>query len=227
MLITMACIVVLFAISMNAMNKAVTGQGSTVKGTVRSTQDQINFYALYQSLMVNAMDNDGRFITPGEMGGGNDPSKNTTANLFSAMVADNYMTTGQLISGNEFNPGVYADDDYNHYAYDPAAGVFWDESFVADLDQDSNVSFAHMPLHGERFRRFWQSHSPSGVALIGNRGPRDWPPRACCRVAVVSISLPSGRAGGLTSSFALHDALKQLTPQFLQLGVFVQGFFNQ
>src|SRR5690349_16353698 len=83
MLITMACIVVLFAIMMTSLNKAVTGQGSQQQGTVRSTQDELYLYSMYQSLAVFANENKGSYPVPSAIAGSKDVADDTTANLFS------------------------------------------------------------------------------------------------------------------------------------------------
>lgn len=175
MLITLVCVVVLFAVSMSALNKAVTGEGSVLPGTVRSVEDQIALTALAQSLIANAPlgARDNRFIAPSALAPDGDPTLDTTANLYSAMIAARYTTPKQLISGNEYNPYVEVDDDYDYTAYQPAYGQYWDPSFMADLDDLSNVSFAHMPLCGRRFDEAWQSRFDSTFPLLGNRGPKD------------------------------------------------------
>jgi hypothetical protein len=177
MLITLVCIVVLFAIGMSAMNKAITGAGSAVDGTVRSMEDKFALYALYQSMLANAGDHRGRFPTPSVIraGGGRDGdvSHDTTASLFSYMVMHRYVAPEQLISGNEYSGYVEVDDDYDFLVYDPGADVFWDPAFMADLAFLSNTSYAHMPLCGTRHERRWQSNFSSRFPLIGNRGPKD------------------------------------------------------
>ncbi len=104
---------------------------------------------------------------------GRDDSLNTTAALFSAMIAQHYVVPGQLISGNEYSPYVWLDDDYDYTTYSPGNGTFWDPGFVADLAVLSNLSFAHMPLYGQRLRRNWRFNAGSRTVLLGNRGPRD------------------------------------------------------
>jgi hypothetical protein len=69
MLVTMVCMVVLFVILMNSLNKAVTGQGSQQQGTVRSTQDELYLYSLYQSMAVFSNDNKGLYPVPSIMSG--------------------------------------------------------------------------------------------------------------------------------------------------------------
>src|SRR5262245_61101331 len=90
MLVTMACIVVLFAIMMTSLNKVTTGQGSQQSGTVRSLQDELNLYALYTSMATHATENKGDYLVPSEIANSKENSLNTTANLFSAMVMQNF-----------------------------------------------------------------------------------------------------------------------------------------
>lgn len=175
LLVTLVCIVVLFAIGMSALNKAVTGEGSVQPGTVRSVEDQLALTALAQSMVANADQGSRRsdFIRPSALTPDQDPALDTTASLFSVMVAKRYISPKQLLSGNEYNPYVEVDDDYDYTAYQPASGQYWDPGFMADLDDLSNTSFAHMPLIGERMERFWQASFDSTFPLVGNRGPRD------------------------------------------------------
>ena len=173
LLITMVCIVVLFSILMQSMNKAVTGQGSQKDMTVRSFQDKLYLDSLFKSMYTAAGDNKGTFLTPGNIGGVNDPSLNTTANLFSAMVMENYSPCNQLISGNEYSGYVEAKTDYDFTAHNPAKRIFWDSNFKADLKRLSNVSFGHMPLSGDRFQKRWRNTLESSFPLFGNRGPKD------------------------------------------------------
>jgi hypothetical protein len=58
-------------------------------------------------------------------------------------------------------------------AYDPAAGVFWDPQFQADLDDVSHVSYASMPLFGRRYDEQWMESYDNRFATIGTRGPKD------------------------------------------------------
>jgi hypothetical protein len=172
-LLGVACMVVLFAISMSAMNKRITGGGATTEGTVNSLKDQLNLRAIHQTLVVYAGDLDGRLLTPSLLVGSEDRSLDTTANFYSAMIMEYRVKPEQLISANEQSQNVWVDDDYDYFVYDSAAGVRWDPAFAADLDTLSNVSFAHMPMFGRRHERAWRAHADSGLPLIGNRGPRD------------------------------------------------------
>jgi hypothetical protein len=173
MLVTLVCIVVLFALLMQSLNKAVTGEGSQHEGTVRSFEDKLYLVALYQSMAVGAVDNKGKYLVPSELSGSKDISQNTTANLFSAMVMKNYTTCKQLVSANEYSGYV---EEYLHYdfaGYEPNKRVFWDKGFQADLAKLSHTSFAHEPLFGKRFDREWRNTMNGRFPLLGNRGPKD------------------------------------------------------
>jgi type II secretory pathway pseudopilin PulG len=105
--------------------------------------------------------------------GAEDVSANTTANLFSLLIAQEYFGPDILISPLERNPNVVEYDDYNYDAYDPDADVYWDPEFVADLDVRCNVSYGHLPIWGEPARKWWRSTAHIGPPLLGNRGPAD------------------------------------------------------
>ena len=98
LLVTLVCILVLSAVLMTAVNKATTGQGSSVKGTVDSVTDQMNLNGMYQSMFASTIDNNGRYLVPSKIVGDRDVSHDTTANFYSAMIAKNYFRPKQLIS---------------------------------------------------------------------------------------------------------------------------------
>ena len=173
LLIVLVCIIGLAAISLTALNKAITGEGSAQEGTVRSVQDKVNLNEIYRTLVAYSMDNDGRFLTPSVLSGTGDRTLDTTANLYSAMIMHYGVRPEMLISGNEYNGYIVQDTDYDSLAYDPSAGVYWDPTFEADLERGSNVSFAHVPLFGERFEKHWRSAMSSNLPILGNRGPKD------------------------------------------------------
>ncbi len=177
LLISMAIMLVLSVVLLNSLNQALTGGKSALPGSVASFKDKEYLRALFQSMVVadevgsNAFMGDNPFITPATVAGSDDVSLNTTANLFSAMIMQQYTIPAQLISGNEYNPNVWIDEDYNYGAYNRYDGVFWDPNFVADLDVESNNSFAHIPLYGRRYDRYWKFTVDSRAPLLGNRGP--------------------------------------------------------
>lgn len=173
LLIAMACLLVLAVVLLNSLNTAMRGAGSVLPGTVASYEDRQYLVALHQALVTGAYDSDGRFLVPSELSRRRDRREDTTAALYSAMIAAHYAVPGQLISGNEYNPNVWRDEDYDYSAYRPSDGTHWDPAFAADLDVESNTSFAHVPLFGRRLENAWRFTAGSRSALVGNRGPAD------------------------------------------------------
>jgi hypothetical protein len=173
MLMALLCMVILFALLMTALNKSVTGEGSQQAGTVYTEAERLMLYYMFQSVIVSANDSGGRFITPSDVSGRGDPSENTTANLFSAMVMQQYMKPENLVSRHENNPNVWPIEDYDYLSHNPSLGVFWDPKFKADLTDLSHVSFAHMPLFGERYDKQWRNTLSHSFPIFGSRGPRN------------------------------------------------------
>ena len=177
-LVSMAIMVLLFAVLVQSLSTAWSGAGSTVPNSARSIQDQFNLQQIHQLTLTSASEQRDRLPAPSLIDRSFSTDDNTTANFWSLMLTTNGMgmQTKMLISGNEHNPYVWADEDYNYDAYYPGAGVYWDPNFKADLNRDSNVSFAHLVLYGKRFDRSWKTFGSSTMPLIGNRGPRDGQP---------------------------------------------------
>jgi type II secretory pathway pseudopilin PulG len=165
-LVAMACVIILMAIMLPAVQKAKT--------TARSIADANSLSQLYASMIAVTYQPGPGLPTPSEADGSKDAAANTTANLYSLLITQMTFPPSMLISSNERNPYIWADEDYNYSAINPAAGVHWDPSFKADLANESNVSFAHMPLFGDRYDRHWKGVAmDSRFPILGNRGPKD------------------------------------------------------
>ncbi|MCH8824937.1 MAG: prepilin-type N-terminal cleavage/methylation domain-containing protein [Planctomycetes bacterium] len=175
MMVSLVIMLVLSVLLLNGLNDATTGQKSAKVGTVASLRDKEYLRGLFQGMAYSHNDLSGSknsyYLTPSIVAGDDDISRNTTANLYSAMIIQRYTVPQNLISGNEYNPDIWMDEDYNMNAYDPYNGVFWDTNFKADLAKESNVSFAHMPLYGKRYQQHWKFTVDSRSVLFGNRGP--------------------------------------------------------
>ncbi len=97
---------------------------------------------------------------------------NHTANIYSMMVMREYFAPGLLVSPLERAPYVRT-ADYKYEVYDPAAGAWWDPTFVMRLDDPAigaNGSYAHLVAVGER------RHPPGSAAMpvLANRAPPPW-----------------------------------------------------
>ena len=203
-LITMAIIVILMALSMTVLNDAISGSGSTKGGTVHSMEDKINLSQLYQTFLYGSQEIGSSLLVPSELAGRGDQSLNTTANIYSAFVIQNRIRPDMLISANEQSPMVWPDDDYDFTMYNPAAGQFWDPSFKADLKDESNVSFAHLPLFGMREDKWRRPSLNATFPYFGNRGPKD------------GVDDPNSYTYGRDGSWAAHVVFGDGHVEFLQ-----------
>jgi hypothetical protein len=143
---------------------------------------------IHQSLVTFAnASRSGRFPTPGlidrlptNLGGKDveipgqgpeDVTQNTTANLYSCMIAQNYFEPGLAVAPRDRNLDIKVDADYDFSKYNPAQDTYWDDAFKADLAEESNASFAHIALHGDPKATQWKSTLDSKYAVLGNRVP--------------------------------------------------------
>lgn len=210
LLVTMACMVVLFAVLMSSMNTAVTGAGNTLPGSVSSIKDEMQLAELYKALLADGLAGGGfgdgagargsstGFPVPSDLDRSGDRSRDTTAALWSAIVMANAASPGMLVSANERNPMIEPMEGYDYNLYDPASGVCWDPRFKADLSTGSNASYGHMPLCGARAQRHWRTPSlDPRFPIIGSRGPRDG--------KIVPDSWTIGRNGGWAGHVVFGD----------------------
>ncbi|MGI9013508.1 MAG: hypothetical protein ACR2GY_04575 [Phycisphaerales bacterium] len=182
LLVTFAIIAILAAIIMSSMKGAVGGGGNTAvqKNQPTTHVDRENMRNIFQGMMTFAISNNSRLPSPTLIANSRDKSIDTSANFWSAMIAEGLCRPQQLISQNEQSDVVWLDDDYNATS-NPTAGLPWDTSFAANIDNStgkgySNVSFAHEVLMGERFSRNWKAPSNSSYPILSNRGPKDGVP---------------------------------------------------
>jgi prepilin-type processing-associated H-X9-DG protein len=176
LLAAIVIIVILIAIAVPSLQNAVgpTGSGGGVQENQISTHsDRMNLDSIYKSMIMMEMEFGGHLPAPSLIAGSRDKSQDTTANFYSMLVARAGVPPSILISENEQSFNVNPDEDYNITSYNPSSGTYWDPSFKADLLSESNVSFAHMPLLGDRFDQGWIKGGPSMMPVIGNRGPKD------------------------------------------------------
>lgn len=177
-------LIVAFILSIGALT---FGQGKTTELRSKKTiKDSAQLEQIHQAMLIFAREWNGTFPRPGminrladpELGrqvpgrGPEDIAANTTANLFSCMIAQNYMTPELPISPIERNPNVKAKQGFNYDNYNPVDDKYWDDSFKADLKTESNVSYAHPPLT-DPWVKEWRDGMRMNYAQLGNRGPKD------------------------------------------------------
>ena len=97
---------------------------------------------------------------------------NTHDNLYSACIMQNYFTPELCVGPPEPSGYVAVKHDYDWSLYNPIENVHWDDSFKATLQKESHLSYAQMPLLGQRRAREWRESANPKFAVVGNRAVR-------------------------------------------------------
>lgn len=214
-LVSMAILVVLFAVAMSAINKAVTGEGNTRGGTVRGLEDQIQLNQIAVACFIAGRDNGTKGAPmPSELVEDRAGVTNTTAAIYSTLIAQKYFTPETIVSKNERSANVYVCGDYNYAAYDPAKRKYWDSNFKADLQSGSNASFAHVPLYGTRKSYWTDVRLDSTFPIMGSRGPKEGQPNP--------QSLSYGRDGTWAGFRVFGDGHVAFTQSLLAEGLAIE-----
>lgn len=187
--VMLACTLALLAIT--AM--VFAGDDAAMNVHKKTRMDAAQASQIHKALIIYANDNEGKFMIPGLVNrlavgddqgpqlagqqipgmGQEDESRNTTADMYSAMIAQQFFTPDLVVSPVERNPHVKVDKDYDFDAYNPAEDTYWDSKFTADLKTGSNTSYAHQPIIKRTAAKVWSNQMFPDLAQLGNRGPKD------------------------------------------------------
>ncbi len=196
LLVVIAIIALLVGLLLPALAKA--------QRNARSMKDQVNQVQIHKAMLTFANDNKERLPTPGLINrrgfmvgeppqamqvsgsGPEDYIKNTTANLYSAMIARKLIPPKVLVGPTEVNLIVEEFTKYDYDQYRPMADIYWDgdmvtdtgvntgEGFLADISGAnagiSHTSYAHMALCGERKVKGWRTTAKATTVIMGTRG---------------------------------------------------------
>lgn len=177
LLVAIVILGVLYAVATTAMKGTLTGtneDGGYVANSAPALEDKMHLHQLMQALNVAALSGGrGGFPRPGDRT--KDASHDTTANVYSLLIAERMVAPEQLISPMD-RGWVMEYQEYDWNGYDPSSGIVWDTGFSADLDDESNVSYAHMVLFGDRATRWSRADVDSSFPIFSNRGPEDGEP---------------------------------------------------
>jgi hypothetical protein len=178
------CIGVACAVALMAMCSLLVGQDGFLKpvDNPRTVKDAMQLADIHKAMLIYSGDNKGRMPRPGlinrkpvdglgEVAGMGEENilLNTTANLFSALICQRFISPEIVIAPVERNPHVKLVDNYDYDAYNPANDTYWDSSFTGDLETGSNASYAHMSIDDKQ----WINGMLAMTAQLGNRGPKD------------------------------------------------------
>jgi prepilin-type N-terminal cleavage/methylation domain-containing protein len=193
LLVVIAIIALLISLLLPALAKA--------QRNARSMKDKAQLKQIHQSFIVWSNDNDGVLPTPGLVDRGPDPFsnnqhipgngpenfiENSSANLYSLMIMQEFFNTDLVIGPTEQNPvvseykGPNGIGGYNYGSYDPSSSdsdQYWDPDFSADLQGDTNnecnTSYYHLLLDGQRKKNRWRNSSSESDVLLSSRAPYD------------------------------------------------------
>jgi hypothetical protein len=159
----------------------VVASGSS--NQAHTAEDSDFLRTIHQGWLIHAFDNDGIYPTPGLIDRQPDPVKghipglgaedklvNNTANIHSASIMLMLYSPLHCVGTTELSSHVVIKTDYDYSAYKPRGDVYWDTTFKADLTNVSNVSFANMPVAGERQSLHWRANQDSLWPIVGTRG---------------------------------------------------------
>ena len=183
---------------------------ANVRASARTATDSTKASQILKAMIIMSQeDSQQRLPTPGRINrlatmsagtaaeiqgmGDENPSQNTTANLYSACVAKEAFGTESLVGPTEYpgsnvvvmgkasSIGLAADTEYDLAQYNPSADKYWDPKFYCNLNgnppyiaRETAVcysSYAHQPLFGQRKALSWRAVGDATKPLLGTRGP--------------------------------------------------------
>lgn len=173
LLVVIAIITLLMGILLPALAKA--------RAAAEQVKDATQLQQIHKGLVTFSRQFNGIFPKPGLINtlgtvpgtGDEDKSINTSDNMYSACIAQNFFTPGLLESPSEPNGNVLAMNSYDQEVYSPINDVYWDDNFNTELDTLSNSSYSHSTLTGIRGQKEWRDTLNSEWAMLGNRGVED------------------------------------------------------
>ncbi len=138
---------------------------------------------IHSAMILWSGSNQNRFPTPLEFdaatANASVASGNSTANLHSLLIFQNYYSPELPVCPQEANRNIKEDFDFDYGDADSSLDLTmnWDPNFDCEITgkggRESNVSYANLAPTGDRFKNEWQDTLNSSFAVLSDRGPRD------------------------------------------------------
>jgi hypothetical protein len=162
----------------------VAGMGGAHHHGNRQMKDGIQVRGIHQCLVLFAQNNTDKYPLPSELDVENftvdapAETKDTTANIMSVLIYQNFFTPELCVSPSEYNPAIRIDSGFEFTAPKTAvnpAKALWDPGFNADFTVEkparvAGFSYAHRLPAGKKLGA-WNTSFNSSDAMVGNRGP--------------------------------------------------------
>ncbi len=186
LLVVMAIIALLVGLLLPALNQA--------RAKAKLLRDQTQLKQVQTAWVIYARESDGVYPTPGLINrlpdpvlgqdlpgrGPEDIEINDSARMYSACIMRNLFTPELIIGTTEVSGRIITKANYDWSLYDPIADVYWHPTpddpvdnpspFVADVADQSNTSYAHSMICGERKSKHWRDSLDSEYGIVSNRG---------------------------------------------------------
>jgi type II secretory pathway pseudopilin PulG len=151
-------------------------------GNNRQLRDSTQIRGIHQGMVLWAQNNQDVYPLPSlidlndETVATSGRDKDTTANIFSILIYNNFISPEICVSPAETNPSIRVHETYA-FSEPPTAVspkmALWDPALKADFTSGKrgNVSYAHMLPANERLEKRWRNTWDATQAVVGNRGP--------------------------------------------------------
>jgi prepilin-type N-terminal cleavage/methylation domain-containing protein len=181
LLVVIAIIALLIGLLLPALAKA--------RANAQSLKDKTQITQVHKAALGFAGENKGKLPVPGLINrkadtfgvgqmsghGPEDFAQNTSANLYSAMIAQDLFKPELLLGTTEVNTTIRIRTEYDFAKFNPASDTYWDPTFkcdpaIAPGSGESNSSYSHQALMGFRKKNKWNNSQGGSVPHFGNRG---------------------------------------------------------